>query len=137
MSFDIKRVEYYNITVEDHAGEGFKLLSLFAGAGVNLLAFKAAPLEPMRTRFTLFPNDGLKMTDGAKKAGLELDGPHSALLIQGDDESGALADIYEKLSQADIRVSESSGIADIKGSYGVILYLREEDCEKAVLALEM
>jgi hypothetical protein len=78
------------------------------------------------------------MTDGAKKAGLKLDGPHSALLIKGDnDESGELADIYEKLSQADIHVHESSGIADIKGSYGVILYLKQEDCEKAMAALEM
>jgi len=137
MPFDIKRVEYYNTTVEDHAGEASKLLSLFAGVGVSLLAFKAVPLEPRRTQFTLFPNDGAKMTNGAKKAGLELEGPHSALLIQGDDESGALADIYEKLSQADIHVNESSGIADIKGGYGVILYLKQEDCEKAVAALEM
>jgi hypothetical protein len=137
MPFDIKRVEYYNIIVEDHAGEASTLLSLFAGVGVSLLAFKAVPLEPRRTRFTLFPNDGVKMTTGAKKAGLELDGPHPALLIQGDDESGALADIYEKLSQADIHVNESSGIADINGGYGVILYLKQEDCEKAVAALEM
>ena len=137
MAFDIKSVEYYNITVEAHAGEGSKLISLFADAGVNLLAFKAVSIEPMRTLFTLFPRDGLKMTDGAKKAGLELDGPHSALLIQGDDESGALADIYGKLSHADINVDESSGIADIKGSYGVILYLKREDCAKAVAALEL
>jgi len=136
MAFDIKRVEYYNITVEGHAGEGFKLLSVFADVGVNLLAFKAVPLEPMRTQFTLFPDDGSKMNDGAKKAGLNLDGPHSALLIQGDDESGALADIYEKLSQADINVYESSGIADIKGGYGVILYVKQEDCEKAMAALK-
>jgi len=137
MALAIKRVEYYNTTVEDHAGEGSKLLSLFASVGVNLLAFKAVPLEPKRTQFTLFPNDSLKMTDGAKKAGLELDGPHSALLIQGDDESGALADIYEKLSQAAIQVDESSGIANIKGSYGVILYIKQEDCEKAMAALKM
>src|SRR5512136_2516185 len=133
MAFDIKRVEYYNITVEGHVGEGSKLLSVFADVGVNLLAFKAVALEPLRTQFTLFPDDGVKMTDGAKKAGLHLDGPQAALLIQGDhDESGALADIYAKLAQADIHVHESSGIADIKGSYGVILYLKQEDCEKAV-----
>jgi hypothetical protein len=137
MALAIKRVEYYNITVQDHAGEGSKLLALFAGAGVNLLAFKAVPLEPLRTQFTLFPDDGSKMTEGAKKAGLELNGPHSALLIQGDDESGALADIYEKLAQAKISVNESSGIAAIKGGYGVILYLKQADCEKAVAALEM
>jgi len=138
MAFDIKKVEYFTITVEDHVGEGAKLLSVSADVGVNLLAFKAVALKPMRTQFTLFPDDALKMTDGAKKTGLELDGPHSALFIKGDnDESGELADIYEKLFQANITVHESSGIADIKGSYGVVLYLEQEDCEKAVAALEM
>ena len=138
MALDIKKIEYYNITVEGQVGEGSKLLSVFADVGVNLLAFKAVALESMRTQFTLFPDDGLKMTDGAKKAGLNLDGPHAALLIKGDnDESGELADIYAKLSQADIHVSESSGIADIKGSYGVILYVRQEDCEKAMAALKV
>lgn len=137
MALGTRKVEYYNFTVGDHAGEGAKLLSLFADAGVNLLAFKAVPLESGRTQFTLFPNDGLKMAAGAKKAGLELDGPHAALLIKDSDESGALADIYEKLSQAAIAVNESSGIADINGGYGVVLYLAQEDCDKAVEALEM
>ena len=137
MPFDVKRVEYYNVVVEGHVTEGSKLLSVFAGAGVNLLAFKAVPLEPLRTRFTLFPNDGSKMINGAKKAGLTLDGPHAGLLIEGDDESGALGDIYERLSQANIDVYESSGIANIKGAYGVVLYLKPEDCEKALATLKM
>jgi len=138
MAFDIKRVEYYYITFEDKVGEGFKLLSVFADVGVNLLAFEAVPLGPMRTQFTLFPDDGSKMTKGAKKAGLTLDGPHSALLIRGDnDEPGALAGIYEKLSQADIHVYASNGIAAIKGGYGVILYFRRKDYEKAVAVLEV
>lgn len=138
MALDIKKVEYFNTTVEGHAGEAAKLLSLFAGAGVNLLAFKAVPVGPGRTQFTLFPNDGSKMTAGAEKAGLILDGPHPAVLIKDDDDkSGDLAGIYEKLAQADMRVAESSGIAGINGGYGVILYLKPEDCEKAVAALEM
>jgi hypothetical protein len=136
MAFDIKIVEYYTATVEGHAGEASKLLSVFAGVGINLLAYKTVPLEPMRTQFTLIPDDGLKMTAGAKKAGLNLDGPRSALYIRGDDESGALADIFEKLSRAEVDVYESSGLADIKGGYGVMLYLKREDCEKAKAALE-
>lgn len=138
MALDIKKAEYFNITVDGNAGEGFKLLSVFAAAGVNLLAFKAVPVEPMRTRFSLFPDDSVKMKDGAKKAGLDLDGPHTALIIQGDeDESGACADIHEKVSRAGIHVYESIGIANIKGSYGVVLYLKQEDCKKAMAALEV
>jgi hypothetical protein len=76
------------------------------------------------------------MSTAAKKSGLEIDGPHPALLIEGDDQSGALADIYEKLSQANITVNESSGIAGINGGYGVILYLDEEELEKAMAILD-
>jgi len=137
MSLDIKKVEYFNFTIGDHAGEGAELLSRFAGAGINLLAFKAVPLENGRTHFTLFPDNGSKIRDAAKKSGLALDGPYPALLIQGDDQSGALADIYEKLAQANITVNESSGIADINGAYGVVLYLNEEDCEKALAVLDI
>src|SRR5512145_3529006 len=122
MALGIKIVESYNVTVEDHAGEGAKLLAVFADVGISWLAFKAVSLETGYAQFTLFPNDGLKMIETAKKAGLKLAGPHSALLIEGDDESGALADIFEKLAQAGIQVHESSGIADIKGGYGVLLY---------------
>ena len=136
MSLEIKITEYYNTTIGDHAGEASKLLSVFAGVGISLLAFKAVPIEPGRTRFSLFPNDSVKMTEGAKKAGVVLEGPYSALWIQGDDESGALADIYDALSRVDIKVDESYGIADIKGGYGVVLFLRREDCERAVVALE-
>jgi D-Tyr-tRNAtyr deacylase len=56
-------------------------------------------------------------------------------LIKDAEQSGALAEIYQKLSQASIPVGESSGIADINGGYGVLLYLKEEDCEKAMTAL--
>jgi len=137
MAFDIKKVKYFNFTVDGHVGEGTKLLSVFAGAGISLLAFKAVPLGPNRTRFTLFPNDPSKMIEAAKKKGLELEGPRAGLIVQGSDESGALAEIYEKLSQAGVRVNESSGIADIQGWYGVVLSLEQEDCEKAAAALEM
>ena len=40
MALDINKVEYYNITVDGNAGEGFKLLSVFAGVGVTYLLSK-------------------------------------------------------------------------------------------------
>jgi hypothetical protein len=137
MALDIKQVEYYNISIKGQITDASKLLSTIVGAGVDFNAFKAIPLESNRTQFTLFAKDSSKLTDGAKKSGLNLDGPHSALLIKGDEKSGALADIYKKLSQAGIQVDEASGIADINAGYGVILYLKQEDCGKALTVLEM
>jgi hypothetical protein len=135
MTLKYKKVEYYNIAVQGPVTEGSELLATIADAGVDFLAYKAIPLEQNRTQFTLFPVDGSKMTAGAIKAGLKLDGPYSAVIITGDEEPGALAEVYRKLSQAAIHVEESSGIAHINGGYGVVLYLKQEDCNKAVAAL--
>jgi hypothetical protein len=129
------KVEYYNITVQGHIAEGSRLLTTIADAGVDFLAYKAISLERNRTQFTLFPIEGSKMTAGAMKAGLKLDGPHAAIIITGDEKPGALAEIYRKLSHAGIRVAESSGMAHINGGYGVVLYLKQADCDKAMAAL--
>jgi hypothetical protein len=136
MALEIKKVEYFNILVDNNAGEAYELLSNFAKVGISLLAFKAIPVEHQQTQFSLFPNDSSKMKDAAKKAGINLDGPHAALIIKSNsDEPGECAGIFKKLSQVDINISESIGIADMYGSYGVVLYLKQGDCEKAIAAL--
>ena len=137
MALDIKQVEYYKITIDGQITNASKLLSTIAGAGVDFHAFKAVPVKPNQTQFTLFAKDSSKMTEGARKAGLKLDGPYSALLIKGDEKAGALADIYKKLSRAGIQVDEACGIADINAAYGVILYLKQADCGKALTVLKM
>lgn len=135
MALESRKVEYYNIIVQGRIAEGSELLTTIADAGVDFLAYKAIPLDPKHTQLTLFPIDGSKMTDGAIKAGLKLEGPYSAVIITGDEKPGALAEIYRKLSEAGIQVEESSGIAHINGGYGVLLYLKQEDCDKAMAAL--
>jgi hypothetical protein len=138
MALEIKKVEYFNIKVAGNAEEAYKLLSRFADAGVSLLAFKANPMENKRTLFSLFPDDSSRMEDEAKRAGLDMDGPYTALIIKSNsDEPGECADIFRKLSQVDINAFESTGIADIKDSYGVVLYLKQEDCEKALAVLKV
>jgi len=136
MALDILQVEYYDITIDGQISTASELLSTIVGAGVDFHAFKAIPVKPNKTRFTLFAKDSSKLTDGAKQAGIEVDGPHSALLIKGSEEAGALASIYKKLSLAGIQVEEACGIADINAGYGVLLYLGQKDCGRALDALE-
>jgi len=135
MALEVIQIEYYNITIDGHITSASQLLSTIAEAGVDFHAFKAVPVKPDQTRFTLFAKKSSTMTDGAKKAGLKLDGPYPAVLIKGDEKSGALADIYKKLSRAGIHVDEACGIADIHAGYGVILYLNQQDCGKALTVL--
>ena len=137
MAYRIRRVEYFYAQVKDRPGEAYKILSLLADLGVNLLAFNAVPIGPKRTQLTMFPEDSHKLEHEAKKSGLSLDGPHSAILVQGDDELGALAGIHAKLFQENINIFASNGVTDGTGSFGYIVYVRQEDYERAAKALEL
>ncbi len=135
MTLEILQIAGYTITVAGQITRASALLATIAGAGVDFHAFKAVPAPPDRTQFTLFAKDSTRMLAGAKASGLALEGPSFALLIKGNEEAGALAGIYETLSQAGIQVDEAYGIADIHAGYGVILYLKQEDCDKAMTVL--
>ena len=137
MAYRIRRVEYFHATVVDQPGEAFKVLATLAGLGVNLLAFTAVPVGPDSTQLTLFPEDPGKMRSEAQKAGMALDGPHRALLVQGDDELGALAIVHERIYRSNVNVYASSAIADGFGKYGHLIYVRPEDYERAARALEI
>lgn len=137
MAYRIRRVEYYYTTVEDQPGEAYKILSRLASLGVNLLAFTAVPVGPIRTQMTLFPEESARLETAAGGAGMSLDGPHPALLVQGDDELGALVDVHQQLFQSRVNVYASTAVTDGKGSYGYVLYIRAEDYPRATAALEV
>jgi hypothetical protein len=137
MAYRIRRVEYFHTTVVDQPGESYKVLSALAGLGVNLLAFTAVPVGPDTTQLTLFPEDPSKMKSEAQRAGMALEGPHQAILVQGDDELGALAVVHEKLYRTGVNVYASNAVSDGFGRYGYLVYVRPEDYERAARALEV
>ena len=135
MAFTIRTVEYYYANVRDELGAAYRLLSELAKLGVDLLAFTAVPSGPSSAQFTLVPADGGKLVAQARAANLPLDGPHDALLVQGDDEMGALAGVHERLVSAGVDIYASSGVTDGRGAFGYIVYVREDQFEKAADAL--
>jgi hypothetical protein len=137
MAFNIRRIDYFNCAVQDRPGEAYKMLSLLRDLGVNLLAFTAVPCGPMRTMLTLFPEDSPKLTTAVARSGITLEGPHKALLVQGDDELGAIAQIHGRLYEAGVNVASSNAVTDGRGSYGCIIYVRPEEYEKAASALKV
>ena len=137
MPFKIRRVDYFYATVKDQPGEAYKLLSLLASLGINLLAITAVPFGPMNTQLTIFPEDSARLRNEAEKSGLKLDGPQPAFLVQGDDKLGALAEVHMKLYEANVNVYASSGVAHGTGSYGYIIYVRPDDYERAAKALKV
>lgn len=137
MAFKVRRVDYFYATVKDQPGEAYKLLSLLSSLGINLLAITAVPFGPMNTQLTIFPEDAGKLLSEAQRAGLKLEGPQQAFLVQGDDKLGSLAEVHMKLYEANVNVYASSGVADGKGSYGYIIYVRPDDYERAAAALNL
>jgi len=135
MAFHVRRIDYFSTTVRDDPGEAYKLLATLANLGVNLLAFTAVPIGPLHTQLTIFPEDSAKLANEAKMDRLVLDGPHPALLVQGDDELGALAGLHMKLMKANVNVYAATGVADGGGSFGYVIYVRPEQYSLAVAAL--
>ena len=135
MAFSIRKVDYFYTTVKDQPGEGYKLLAQLAGVGVNLLAFTAVPFGPLHTQLTIIPEDSQLLKNETEKAGLTLDGPHPALLVNGDDELGALAALHQKLYESNVNVYASNGVVLANSSYSYLLYVKTEEFEAAAKAL--
>jgi hypothetical protein len=137
MAFTIRPVEYFYASIRDELGAAYRVLAQLADLGVNLLAFTAVPSGPNLAQFALFPADPNKLAAEARAAGLALDGPHHALLVQGDDELGALASVHERLFRAGIDIYASTGVTDGRGAFGYVVYVRENQFDQAVSALDV
>lgn len=135
MAHTIRRVEYYYANIRDELGAAYRVLAQLAELGVNLLAFTVVPSGPNRAQFALFPEDPNKLSAEASAAQLELEGPYHAFLVQGDDELGALASVHERLFRAGVDVYASSGVTDGRGSFGYVVYVREDQFQHAADAL--
>ena len=137
MALTIRRVQYFYVNVRDELGAAYRVLSQLAELGVNLLAFTAVPSGPNLAQFALFPEDPGKLVAQARSAGLPIDGPYHALLVQGDDELGALAGVHASLVAAGVDIYASTGVTDGRGSYGYVIYVREDQFESAARAVEV
>ena len=137
MATHVRKVQYFYATVRGEPDEAFAVLTHFASQGVNLLALNSVPIGPDSTQFTLFPEEPGRLAETARAANLVLDGPHHALLVQGDDELGVLAKVHKRLHQADVEVYASNAVTDGHGYFGYVLYVRAADAERAAAALDV
>ena len=137
MSYKVQKLNYYYLITQDRPGEAYKILSMLADVGVNQLAFNISHIGPERAQITLFPQDDAKLVSVAEKAGLILDGPYNAIMVQGSDELGALVEVHEKLHDSNVNIASSTAIADGHGSYGYVIYFRPDDYKRAVKALSL
>ena len=131
----IRRVDYYYVSVKDEPGQSLNLLQQMADLGVNLLAFAAVPAGPDTTLLTLFPEDSHQLQTVAKRAGMNLIGPHGAFLVRGSDGLGALVGVHEALYKANVNVYSSTAVTDGHSCYGYLIYVRPDEYDRAAEAL--
>ncbi|MBN1370004.1 MAG: hypothetical protein JW954_07215 [Dehalococcoidaceae bacterium] len=131
MAETVKQVQYYYVMLPDKAGEGARILKTLKQFGIELVAFVAFPEGKTRAQLDFVPVDGNKFTETLKRAGYQVTGPKTAFLIQGEDRTGALADILERLAGAHINVTALQAIRSGEGRYGAILWVKPRNTGRA------
>ena len=134
MSDTVTLVDYFYTMVPDKVGEGARILGALRDAGVNLLAFTGFP-EGRAVQLDFVPADAGAFLAAAKAAKMKLSRPKKALLISGDDRTGAMADIHAKLAAAKVSVTAADAVCAGAGRYGAILWVKPKDVKKAAAVL--
>ena len=135
MSLSVRNVEYFYLRIHDAPEKAYEVLAQLALEEVNLLAFSAVPFGPNHVELTIFPDQAHTFIQLSEKQGWQITGPLHALLVQGDDHLGTLAEIQRMLRDADVSIYASSGVTDGNGRYGYVVYFKEEDHVRAAKAL--
>jgi len=131
----VKLIEYYYTTVPDRAGAGAKVLNALKAARVNLLAFTGFPCGAGRAQLDFVPSNQRAFRAAAHKAGIRLEGPKKAFLVQGQDRGGAIADIVSKLAKAHINVTAVDAVTAGRRRYGAILWVKPRNVGQAAKIL--
>jgi hypothetical protein len=131
----VRRVDYFYVVVPDQPGAGTKVLDSLKESRVNLLAYLGFPAGSGQSQIDLVPENAEALKQAAGRAGLKLSEAKRAFLIQGDDRAGAVADATRKLSDAGINVTAAAASTAGGGRYGMILWVKQADYEKAAKTL--
>ena len=135
MGDEIRRIDYYYVTVPDKPGEGSRILTALRQAGVNLLGVSAFPHGARRSQLDLIPDDSAAFTKAAKAGGLILSKKKSGFLTQGEDRPGAVAEITQKLADAKVNITSVQAFCAGSGRYGGMLWVKQTDLRKAAKVL--
>jgi len=135
MADTIRRVDYYYVDLPDQPGEGVRLLTKLKEAGVNLLSLTAFPRGSGTSQVVLVPETPEPLLKAAKTAGLKLSPRKEAFFIHGKDRPGAVAETLGRLAQAKVNITATNAACGGGGAYGMILWVKPEDIEKAARAL--
>jgi hypothetical protein len=134
MADRIKKAFYWKLPIPDRPGEGARVLRALKDHKVNLLALSAFPRRG-KTQMDFVPANAAAFQKAMRKAGFRLTGKRTLFLIQGGDRPGAVHGVMEKLSRAGINVTALEAVADGKGYFGAMFWVKPADVRKTAKAL--
>ena len=134
MAESIRRVQYFYVMAPDKPGEGARALQTLRDAGVNLLAFSGFPAGK-RAQLDFIPEEPAAFRAVARKAKWKVTGPKVGFLVEGDDRTGVMADLYAKLAAARINITASDAVIAGTDRFGAILWVKARDVNRTAKAL--
>jgi len=131
----IRRIDYFYLSVPDKPGEGARAWAALQAAGVKLLGISAFPHGARKFQLDLIPEDSGAFRRAAKTAGFKLSRKKTGFLIQGEDRPGAVADAANRLAEANIHIISAQVFCAGSGRYGGMLWVEAPDLRRAAKAL--
>jgi hypothetical protein len=134
MADTVRLVDYFYVMAPQKPGVGAALLAELRRAGVNLLAFSGFP-SGRGAQVDFVPEDAAAFRAVARKAKWKVTGPKRALLLEGDDRPGVIAEVMQKLADAKLNVTAIDALCAGAGRYGVIVWVAPRDVTRAARTL--
>src|SRR5262250_2725560 len=134
MADRLRKVDYFYVTVPNTAGQGAKVLSGLAAAGVNLLAFSGFP-SGGKGQLDLVPENSAKFRRAAKKMKLKVSARKTGFLLQGSDRVGAMTKTLKTLAAAKINVTAMDAVTSGNGRFAAIFWVKPKKIAKAAKLL--
>jgi hypothetical protein len=134
MADTVRLVDYFYVMAPQKPGVGAALLAELRRAGVNLLAFSGFP-SGRGAQVDFVPEDAAAFRAVARKAKWKVTGPKRALLLEGDDRPGVIAEVMQKLADAKLNVTAIDALCAGAGRYGAIVWVAPRDVTRAARTL--
>ncbi len=135
MAYRVSKINYCYAMVSSRAGQGVKILSALKDAGVNLIAVSGFPAKGGKSQLDLVPEKMADLRRVAKKHAWKLSVTKKGFLVRGDDEIGAALKPLQKLADNKINVTAADAVAAGKGRYGMLLWVKPKDYNRAARIL--
>jgi hypothetical protein len=134
MAVKCRFVDYYAVKLADRPGTCARALGALRSARIALEAVHAFPAG-RGSQLDLVPTRRAPFLRAARAAKLRPLRRKRALLIEGEDRTGALAGVLAKIAEAGVNLTAVTGVRAGKGRFGAILWVKAGDVRRAAKAL--